>query len=187
MLKVIPFAHNLIKEIAEPKDILIDATCGNGNDTLFLSRLINSDGHVYAFDIQEEAINSSRKRLAEEEIKNVTLILDSHTNINTYLNEKLSGKVGGAIFNLGYLPRSDKKVITQPETTIEAINNIFPYLKTGGRIVLVVYYGHDGGVYEKNELLKFVQELDRHHYSAIQYQFINQHNTPPFVIAIEKQ
>lgn len=188
MLKgIIPFAHDLLKESVEPGEIVVDATCGNGNDTLFLSNLVGEDGAVYAFDIQEQAIETTEKLLHENKRTNVNLILDSHAQIDKYIRDDGVETLGGAIFNLGYLPRSNKQIITKGDSTIAAIETLLRYIRIGARIVIVVYHGHDGGKEEKDAVLQFVRELDQTYYAAITYQFINQRNNPPFVVAIEKR
>ena len=50
--RILPFSKTLIKEHIKQDSIVIDATCGNGNDTLFLARQV-SNGHVFGFDIQD--------------------------------------------------------------------------------------------------------------------------------------
>ena len=188
MLKrVIPFAHHLIEQAVQPGDCVVDATCGNGHDTVMLSRATSDLGKVYAFDIQAEAIENTKKRLADESITNVELIHDSHDRIGYYIDQTENQQIGAAIFNLGYLPGSDKSVITKPNHTIDAIQQIIDRLKLGGLIVCVVYHGHPGGKEEKDALLEYVKQLDQKIFNCISYGFINQKNNPPFVIAIEKK
>ncbi|MCG1030213.1 class I SAM-dependent methyltransferase [Virgibacillus halodenitrificans] len=186
MLKgILNFAHYLLEESVNPGDTTIDATCGNGNDTLFLSRIVGTNGHVIACDIQQQAIDATRQRLVEHNRFNVSFIQDSHARLKKYINKDT--QIGGAIFNLGYLPKSDKLIITNGESTISAIESILDFLKQGRLIVLVVYHGHPGGEEEKNIVLKHVMNLDQNDYNVVQYGFINQKNNPPFIIAIEKK
>ncbi|WP_047979681.1 tRNA (mnm(5)s(2)U34)-methyltransferase [Ornithinibacillus contaminans] len=187
MKSILKYSHYLLEEIIKPGETVIDATCGNGNDTLFLSGLVGETGEVIAFDIQEQAIDNTDQLLMENHCSNVSLVLDSHANVENYLSKDLEGKIGGAIFNLGYLPKSDKSIITQAESTVKAIDTILGYLKHEGRIILVVYYGHEGGEDEKNAILKHVMSLDQKQYSVLQYGFINQKNNPPFIIGIQKK
>ncbi|GIO28588.1 tRNA (mnm(5)s(2)U34)-methyltransferase [Ornithinibacillus bavariensis] len=187
MKSILKYSHHLLEEIIQPGETVIDATCGNGNDTLFLSKLVGENGEVIAFDIQEKAINNTDQLLIENNCTNVSLVLDSHANMENYLSKDLAGKIGGAIFNLGYLPKSDKSIITKGESTIKAIQSVLPYLKPNGRIILVVYYGHDGGENEKNSILKYVISLDQKKFDVLRYGFINQKNNPPFIIAIQKK
>lgn len=186
MLKrVIPFAHELIQDVVNPGDAVIDATCGNGHDTVMLSQATGRSGHVYAFDVQIQAIEETRRKLAAAALTNVQLIHDGHERVTQYLNQ--DEEIAAAIFNLGYLPGSDKTVITKPTKTIEAIDHMALRLKPGGRIVCVVYYGHPGGDIEKDALLDHLTQLDQKKFDVLQYGFVNQKNKPPFILAIEKK
>lgn len=182
---IIPFAHELLLKTIKEGDTVIDATCGNGNDTLFLSELVGSTGHVYAFDVQKQAIDTTQTLLDEHKRNNVTLIHDSHALIERYVDE--STTLAAGVFNLGYLPRSDKTIITKPDSTITAIEKLLPLLRKNGLLVLVVYAGHPGGKEEKDAVLQFVSELDQQQYFVLKYGFVNLVNEPPFVIAIEKK
>lgn len=187
LTRVLPYGHALIKKAVEPGEVLVDATCGNGNDTVVLSRATGPTGKVYAFDLQQQAIDNTKQKLVKEKITNVELIHDGHQHVDQYLREANKGKLAGAIFNLGYLPGSDKHVITQPEHTITAIDKLASYLKPGGIIVCVVYYGHAGGQIEKDALLEHLHYYDQKYFHVLQYGFINQKNNPPFILAIEKK
>lgn len=184
MIGVIQYSHQLLQQSIEKGDLAIDATCGNGHDTLVLSELVGENGKVLAFDIQEQAIKSTEKKLADHQKENVKLILDSHENLGQYLQDEK--RIGGAIFNLGYLPRSDKKIITKGDSTIRALKVILKHLKNKGIAVLVVYHGHQGGSEEKEQLLQYVSHLDQKYFQVLRYGYINQINNPPFVLAIKK-
>ncbi|WP_017472312.1 class I SAM-dependent methyltransferase [Amphibacillus jilinensis] len=188
MLKrVIPYAHELIQQVIQPGEIVIDATCGNGHDTVMLSQATGPNGVVYAFDIQAEAITNTKRLLEENQLNNVELIHDSHQYVDHYLDDRADQQLAGAIFNLGYLPGSDKTIITKPTSTISAIDKIACRLKVGGIIVCVVYYGHSGGQSEKEALLDHLKHYDQKQFNVLQYGFINQKNHPPFVLALEKK
>src|SRR5699024_11143659 len=118
---------------------------------------------------------------------NVSNILDRHANFAEHLPSCTKENIVAIIFNLGYLPKSDEKIITQPASTKKAITQLLPYVKTGGRIVLVIYHGHVGGEIENDAVLKGAAELDQQQDQVLQYQFINQQNTPPVVVAIERK
>ncbi|MFD1040167.1 class I SAM-dependent methyltransferase [Virgibacillus byunsanensis] len=185
MLKgILHFSHQLLEDTVTKGETVIDATCGNGCDTLYISKLVGEHGHVLAFDVQEQAIKNTELLLKENTRKNVTLIHDSHTQILDYLREDT---IGGAIFNLGYLPKSDKSIITKGQTTISAVNIILNLLKKGGLIVIVVYHGHEGGRSEKEAILEHVTSLDQKQCNVLRYEFINQKNEPPFILAIQKK
>lgn len=185
---ILPFARKLLKKAVSPGDIAIDATLGNGNDTAFLAELVGRSGFVYGFDIQEQAINKTKSRLEEQHLsEQVELFQKGHEHVLSSIPETNHGLVKGAIFNLGYLPGGDKKIVTTPKTTITAIENLLEIMAPEGIIVIVVYHGHEEGAIEKDALLEHVTQLDQKKAHVLQYQFINQQNNPPFIIAIEKR
>lgn len=95
--------------------------------------------------------------------------------------------VSAAVFNLGYLPGGNKQIITRGITTIRAVQNILPHLLDGGIIVLVIYFGHPGGTDERQTVADFARKLSQKQYDVLKYEFINQNNTPPELIAIQKK
>ncbi|MFI3209524.1 MAG: class I SAM-dependent methyltransferase [Peptostreptococcaceae bacterium] len=172
-----------LKSFVNEGDIVIDATVGNGHDTVFLNSLIKKSGKIYAFDIQEDAINSTRKLLIENNINNVELINNGHENIDKYVFDKISC----AVFNLGYLPTGDKTIVTKSETTIAAIKSCLELLNNNGIISISIYSGHEGGEIEKSLVYEFVKSLDQKKFNVLSNTFLNQKNTPPELILIEKK
>lgn len=184
MQNALAFSHQLLKDVLQPGEIAVDATMGNGHDTLFLAQLVGRSGHVYACDLQAQALVNTRQRLTNADLlSRVTLLQCGHEELDHYLPEQ---KIKGAIFNLGYLPQSDKAVITLPKTTIAALEILLERLAYRGRIVIVCYYGHPGGQAELDEVRAFCQALPQKEYSVLNYQFINQQNQPPLLFCIEK-
>ncbi|OTP06847.1 rRNA methylase [Enterococcus sp. 10A9_DIV0425] len=180
------FSHTLLKEIIQPGDHVIDATMGNGHDTIFLAEQVGRTGHVYSFDIQEQALVTTNKKLVEAGwLDRVTLCLKGHETIGEVLEEQQ--RVKAAIFNLGYLPKSDKSVITLPETTKMAMEEILKRLVPKGRMIVVVYYGHEGGKAELDMVQDFCQTLPQEMYNVLNYRFINQKNNPPILYCVEKK
>ncbi|AKG04054.1 MULTISPECIES: class I SAM-dependent methyltransferase [Salimicrobium] len=185
--RVLPFSHELMKKAVTEGDIAIDATCGNGHDTLFLASLTKESGHVYGFDIQKDAIEATAARLKENNsVHQVTLNEASHAEALKYIPEERHPNIRGAIFNLGFLPGSDKTVVTTPEHTIEAIDNILSVMEKGGLVVLVVYHGHEGGKKEKEKVMEYAGNLDQRSVHVLKYEFLNQKNNAPFIVALEK-
>lgn len=188
LLGVLPFARELLTKAVSEGDIAVDGTAGNGHDTLFLANIVGSGGTVYSFDIQKEAIEATKQRLVTHELLgSVLLIHDGHEHFLSHLREEHKGMIAGAIFNLGYLPGSDKTVVTTPNTTITAVTDILREMKKEGILVLVVYHGHVAGKVERDELLPFVRSLPQEDYHVLEYRFTNQKNDPPFIIAVEKR
>lgn len=181
--RVLQYAKELLSQAIEEGEIAVDATAGNGHDTLFLTELVGEKGHVYSFDIQQEAVHSTIEHLTKHGVsKRATVILDGHEHISKYINQEIAG----AIFNLGYLPGANHEVVTKGNTTIQAIEQLLNLLKIGGIIVLVVYHGHEGGKEERDTVLNFVRSLPQKYVHVLRYEFINQKNDPPFIIALEK-
>ena len=178
MKKPLEMAHDFLAQVITPEDIVVDATMGNGHDTLFLAKLAKQ---VYAFDIQEQALEKTSQRIQEAGLTNVDLILQGHETVDQYVTE-----VKAAIFNLGYLPSADKSIITQPQTTIEALDKLCQMLVKGGRIAIMIYYGHEGGDIERDAVMDFVSQLPQQEYTATIYRTLNQINNPPFLVMIEK-
>lgn len=179
MKRPIHLSHDFLAEVLDKEAIAVDATMGNGHDTAFLAGLAKT---VYAFDIQQLALNKTAERLAELGLTNVELILAGHEQVDTYVQMPIRA----AIFNLGYLPSADKTIITQPLTTLVAVQKILELLEIGGRLAIMVYYGHAGGDMEKDAVLDLVSQLDQRLYTVMLYQPLNQIHTPPFLIMIEK-
>lgn len=182
MDKVLAFSKKLLKEVIDKNSVVVDATCGNGNDTLFLAR--TSAKKVYAFDIQNQAINNTLQLLQENNCsKKCEVLLDSHSNFDNYIEEK----VRAVVFNLGYLPNADHTITTLASSTLLAIEKFLERLEVGGRIVIVVYWGHSNGKVEKDALMEKLTTLDQKEVEVLIYQFINQKNNAPFIIALEKR
>jgi len=186
--RILPFARLLLEKAVSTGDYAVDATAGNGHDTLFLTKLVGEEGHVFSFDIQEQAINETKKRLQANDTDHLaTLFLNSHDQLKELLPAECHGKVTGAVFNLGYLPGGDKQVVTMSHSTIAAIEQLLDIMAVEGIIVIVVYHGHPEGAIEKNELMKYVTNLPQDKTHVLHYGFMNQVNAPPFIIAIEKR
>lgn len=180
-------AKNLLTEemkrvLASSSDVVaIDCTMGNGNDTLFLSKLVGDKGRVLAFDIQNTALEMTQALLAQHSVSNVELIQDGHQNVDKYTN--LADIV---MFNLGYLPKGNHSVITKPTTTITAIEKSLALLKHNGLLSIISYYGHEGGLAEKSAVDEYVSALSANDYEVLQIEKVNRPNNPPIVTLIRK-
>lgn len=161
----------------------IDATVGNGHDTLFLSERIGANGFVYGFDVQSVAVESTLKRLEESPHQNYKIICDGHEKMADYVEEA----VDFIFFNLGYLPRADKMIKTNKVTTLKAIEAAMSLLKCHGILWVVVYPGHEEGQEESLVLEDFFKQLDQKSFSVLKMAFMNQKNNPPYIWAIEKK
>ncbi|MDG4656454.1 class I SAM-dependent methyltransferase [Ectobacillus antri] len=186
--RVLPFARLLLEKAVRPGDYAVDATMGNGHDTCFLASIVGPTGKVFAFDIQEEALKQTKKRLSEQNMMDrAVLFHSSHDQLLDALPADANGHVTGAVFNLGYLPGGDKRIVTKPNSTIAAIQQLLQVMAPEGIIVLVIYHGHPEGQIERDEVIQFAMSLDQKEAHVLRYEFINQANNPPFIIAIEKR
>lgn len=165
-------------------DVAVDFTMGNGNDTLFLSETVGETGRVYAFDIQEEALVSTRAHLEEcGAPENYTLICASHHLVRDYVKEPI--KAG--MFNLGYLPRSGKKTVTtMRETTMPAVEAALELLADDGILLIAVYPGHEEGNLEGQMLAAYFATLDRRKICVSRFNIMNSPTSPYFFIAEKK-
>ncbi|MDD6269053.1 MAG: class I SAM-dependent methyltransferase [Oscillospiraceae bacterium] len=176
--------NRVIDENVSEGDICIDATAGRGNDTLHLCKLVGESGHVTAFDIQQEAVESTKQLLEEHGLSHrADVILKSHSEMDSFFEEE---SVSLITFNFGWLPKGDHNIFTRKETSIEAIEKGLKLLKNGGIITLIIYYGRETGYEEHDALLKYLPSLDSKKYTVIEMPFVNRSNCPPIPIVIIK-
>ncbi|MDQ2085777.1 class I SAM-dependent methyltransferase [Herbivorax sp. ANBcel31] len=176
-------SHQYIKTFVKEGDTVVDATCGNGNDTIFLAQLVGKAGKVFAFDIQDRALTKTNKKLHDLKIENrVSLIKDGHENMDFHVDKNIKA----VMFNLGYLPGGNHNISTKADTTICALKKAMDLLVTGGIITLVIYYGKDSGFDEKEKILTFLECINQKKFIVMKTDFINQSNCPPILVCIEK-
>lgn len=181
----IELAHQYWEELILMGDIIIDATCGNGQDTLFLAKqnITDDAGILYAMDIQDQAIESSKGLLKEslppELFDRVKFIKGCHSQ---FPSEIEAGSVSLVVYNLGYLPGGDKGLTTLRDTTLLSIKNAFPLLKKGGAISITCYPGHAEGKVEEDALLQFTSGLDPREWSCTHHQWINRKKAPSLLL-----
>lgn len=182
--QITQWSAHFIEEQVKPGDFCIDATMGNGNDTLLLSKLCGESGQVLAFDIQEQALNHTRERLQKAAApENYTLLLESHSHMSQYARPET---VSCIVFNLGYLPGGDHSKATKSNTSITAMEQGLFLLKKGGLLSLCIYSGGDSGFQERDEVLTWLKQLDSHKYLVIRSDYYNRPNNPPIPVLIIK-
>lgn len=183
---VLDAAHERVEAALRPGDVAIDATAGNGHDTVALARAVGADGRVYAFDVQAAALRQTQIRLSDTGLSGrVDLIHAGHEQMTSRVGEWTWGEVGAVTFNLGYLPGHDSDRTTTPETTIPALNAALSLLRPGGVITVVVYTGHAGGAAEARAVDDWAAGLPQEQVRALSYRFVNQENDPPRLLAVE--
>jgi len=164
-------------------DRAVDATAGNGNDTVFLAEKVGFSGCVHAFDIQEEALSNTLEKLNKKGLqRRVSLLLTGHEYLLQYVQEPVSV----IMYNLGYLPGGNREITTKCDTTLESIKQALKLLLPGGLITIVLYPGHPEGAEERNYLLPFFADLSTSDYTVSQYKLINQGHGPPELVVVQK-
>ena len=164
-------------------DTVVDFTMGNGNDTLFLSKAVGESGKVYAFDIQEDALTSTKAHLEENGAPdNYTLICASHHRVKEFVNEPINA----GMFNLGYLPRSGRKALTtMRQTTMPAVEAAIELLAPDGVLIVAIYPGHEEGALEGEMLREYFKTLSKYRICPSEFKILNSPTSPYFFI-VEK-
>lgn len=154
-------AQAAVAEVLGAGMAAIDATVGNGHDTLFLARQVGAAGQVYGFDVQPGALAAAAARLAAAGVADrVRLLHAGHESMAEQLPAALRGRVGAIMFNLGYLPGSDKQCITRTASTLDALRQALDWLAPGGLLTVLAYRGHAGGGEEAAAVRHWLQGLD---------------------------
>jgi len=191
-ISLVNVAHNLIKDVLHLGDNAIDATVGNGHDTLFLVEQVGPSGRVFGFDIQQAAIDStwlkveSCYRTGEKAHDNkpirpecLALIRASHADMAENIPVQYHGKISSVMFNLGYLPGGDKSIITQIESTVMALNIASQLLSSKGILTILAYPGHQGGDLETDQIKRWCKKLDEEQFkTSIIYSSENKDSAP---------
>ena len=147
----------------------MDATAGTGQDTAFLAELVGENGCVFSYDIQEAALEQTKKRLEKMGLESrVCLLNKSHET----MGEELGGKkISCVMFNFGYLPGGDHSICTKPDSSIRAVS---------------VGLEGDTGYEEKEALLTYLKALDQSQYLVIVSEYYNRKNDPPIPVLVYK-
>ena len=165
-------------------DLAIDATAGNGHDTVFLAEKVGDTGGVLAFDIQADAIASAQARVEAAGLADrVEFIHGSHAGLDRHARP---GTVAAVVFNLGYLPGGDHAVITRREETLSALDRALSVLRAGGLLAVVCYPGHPGGDEESAAVEAWAGGLDPEGYAT---EIVRREGTlrpAPFLVLVKK-
>lgn len=187
-ISLVNTAHDLIRDILHPGDIAIDATIGNGHDTLFLAEQVGPSGHVYGFDIQQVAIDSTREKFRQAHLSDcLTLIHASHAGMADKIPAHDHGKIRAIMFNLGYLPGGDKSVITLTDSTLAALTIASRILACNGIITLLAYPGHQGGDLETVQVKNWCEQLDTQQFEVSTIYSTEHKDIAPRLFVIRKR
>lgn len=176
-------AHQIWKIVLQPGDTVCDATCGNGNDSIFLAQAVGNQGRLVCIDLQEQAVEATRdnieKTIDQNELPSVEYIVGSHEHVTEYLGSNVARLI---CFNLGYLPGGDKSVVTETDSTLAAIEGSLESLCFGGLISILCYTGHPGGQEEYESVKEFVEQLCSTYWKVSQIQLLNSPSAPIMIL-----
>jgi SAM-dependent methyltransferase len=162
------------KNLLKSTDSVIDATCGNGKDALRLAELV-PQGHVYAIDIQEAALNKAKELIPNS---NISYHLQSHADL-PQIGVKL------IVYNLGYLPGGNKNLTTMTSSTLASLEQAVQRIPIEGALSITCYPGHEEGAQEEQAVKGWVKDLDPQKWSIIFHEWRKKSPTLFFVIKVK--
>jgi predicted methyltransferase len=187
-ISLVNAAHDLIRDTLHPGDIAVDATVGNGHDTLFLVEQVSPSGRVFGFDIQQTAIDSTKEKFQQTHNPDcLTLLHASHADMSDKIPAHYHGKIKAIMFNLGYLPGGDKTIITRTDSTVTALDSAHRILSSNGIITVMAYPGHPGGDKETDQVKNWCEQLDNNQFKiSIIYSSENKESAPRLFVILKK-
>ena len=169
-MRLVQKAQQRMQQVISASAAVVDATEGNGHDTVFLAQAVGEAGRVFGFDVQSRAIEQARVRLQSHGLlSRVSLFQCSHETMADRINVHWHGQISAVMFNLGYLPGSDKTVVTRGDTSTKAIRVAATLLKPGGAMSIVAYPGHAGGAEELHQVMLCLDQLHQNGWSVEEF------------------
>jgi SAM-dependent methyltransferase len=178
-------AHDYWRHLVAAGDCVIDATCGNGHDSLLLAQLaLTPDaGRLYALDIQPQAIAAAQMlvsgALPPAIVERIAFCLQSHAEFPADI---APASVKLIVYNLGYLPGGDKAITTSVESTVASILAAQELLLPGGVISITCYPGHAEGAREEDFLISHTRQLPPQLWSCTWQRWINRRHAPSLLL-----
>lgn len=176
-------AHQYMHRLLKEEDWAIDATCGNGHDTLELTRILHKKGAVIGIDIQHDAIAKTRTLLEsqfpKEDLSHVSLFCQSHADFPQLCFEH---PIRLVVYNLGYLPGGNKGLTTLTESTLESVRQALKFIMPGGAVLITCYPGHAEGAKEEKALQEELSKLSPMQYNICVHKFINRTSSPSLLL-----
>jgi hypothetical protein len=182
-LKAVDVAHRLLADRLSTALVAVDATCGNGHDTLFLASRSPAEAAIWAFDIQPAALAVTADKLAAAGLAGKVRLIEA---CHSRLGEHIAGPIDVAILNLGYLPGGDHAATTLAATTLGALGQILERLVPGGLVAVVAYPGHPAGFAENEAVAEYLAALPPRQFAVASWQALGRLGRPPVLYIVEK-
>lgn len=176
------FIDYVLNTLLKDKKVLVDMTAGNGHDSLRILKMQPNYEKIYIYDIQEKAIENTKKLLNSYGYKNCIYLNKSHDDLS-FIKEKIDF----AIYNLGYMPGANKELVTKSESTIKSISSLLGKLNSGAVVIVTAYPGHEEGFIECERVDNYLRKLDQKEYNVLKLEFTNQKNKPCKTYILEKR
>jgi tRNA A58 N-methylase Trm61 len=177
-------AHTILRGVICVGDTVVDATCGNGHDTVFLAECVGTNGKVIAYDIQAQAIASAQQAISDA---SYTDRVQWHQKSHVTMADDLAAETASAIlFNLGYLPGDDHQVTTKADETLKALETACSLLKPNGTLSIVCYPGHDEGSCEAIQVETWISQLVTQRWRIAKYAMLGTQRPAPFLLLATK-
>lgn len=179
----VALCHLILRQRVGTGGRVVDATCGNGNDSLFLAGIVGEQGRVWSFDIDGDALDATREKLRARSLESVVeLVHAGHERLGEFVDQPLHA----VVFNLGYLPGGQKVTVTRPDTTQAALEQALELLLPGGVILVVVYTGHPGGAEEACAVDAWASALPSPGFNVWCGRLLNRRADSPYLLMVEK-
>jgi len=176
--------QQLLRGLIREGDRVIDATAGNGHDTIFLAECVGETGSVLAFDVQEAAIISARARVARAGYsERVGFFHESHEQLDRHVAE---GSVAAVMFNLGYLPGADHELTTEVAATLVALEKSARALQSDGVLSIICYPGHPAGAAEAVAVENWLLARAGAAWRVVKYGALGTRRPAPFLLLAGK-
>ena len=178
-------AQCILRQLIAEGDLTIDATAGNGHDTLFLAECVGHSGQVLAFDIQQSALDAARVHVNQAGwTERVNFYQTSHANLSEHAQAETASVV---VFNLGYLPGGDHDLTTEASETLRALDAAATALKPGGTLSIICYPGHPQGATEAAAVETWSRNRAEHGWRMAEYRLHGTLKPAPFLILLGKK